>query len=362
MRTLHVFVAAFALLGAIAAQPLLAQPAPAPAGDAKAQPTFNMGAEWEFTPASKAAIEKGLARLAKMQQDDGSFGATGGYTKHCGITGLCALAFMSEGSVPGRGKYAVNVEKALDFVLANTSDSSGLIANPQEASGGPMYGHGFAALFLSEAYGMTGRADIREKLRLAVRLMVNTQNPAGGWRYMPVPYDADLSVTICQTMALRAARNAGVKVPKKTIDKAIDYVRKSQSPDGGFSYTIGGGGATFPCTAAGVASLYYSGVYTGKEVDRAMQYLVKFKDQLKGNASAMNSFGHFYYGHYYGVQAFFLAGGKYWADWFPLIRDCLIRGQQGDGSWSDGVGQEFATAMALIILQVPNRYLPILER
>jgi hypothetical protein len=54
--------------------------------------------------------------------------------------------------------------------------------------------------------------------------------------------------------------------------------------------------------------------------------------------------------------------GKAWHEWFPAIRDYLIRIQQPDGSWTEGVGPEFATAMALIILQVPNRYLPILER
>ena len=38
-----------------------------------------------------------------------------------------------------------------------------------------------------------------------VWLIVRTQNDQGGWRYQPVKYDADLSVTICQIMALRAA-------------------------------------------------------------------------------------------------------------------------------------------------------------
>ena len=33
-----------------------------------------------------------------------------------------------------------------------------------------MYGHGFATLFLAEAYGMSMRPDIREKLSKAVEL------------------------------------------------------------------------------------------------------------------------------------------------------------------------------------------------
>jgi hypothetical protein len=221
-----------------------------------------------------------------------------------------------------------------------------------------MYGHGFATLFIAEVYGMTQRQEIREKLRLAIRLIVNTQNDQGGWRYQPVPRDADLSVTICQVMALRAARNAGIKVPKKTIDKAIEYTKKSQNKDGGFSYMIRNagamGGSAFPRSAAGVAALQYSGIYTGEEIDKGVKYLKK--------AGPTRVSGHYFYGHYYAVQAFFLRGGKDWQDWFPKVRKELLGKQTGNGSWSGSVGNEYCTAMALIILQVPNRYLPILER
>ena len=46
----------------------------------------------------------------------------------------------------------------------------------------------------------------REKLAKAVKLIRNTQNAQGGWRYQPRRTEADISVTICQVMALRAAR------------------------------------------------------------------------------------------------------------------------------------------------------------
>ena len=334
----------------------------APAAATIVPPDFNKGAAWEVTPASLKAIEKGLAWLASKQNADGSIGGSGMGNRSAAITALAGLAFLADGSVPGRGRYSAQVEKCMEATLASTSESNGLITI--DGDGTPMYGHGFATLFLAEIYGMTGNEQVREKLRQAVRLIVNTQNKQGGWRYQPVPNDADLSVTICQTMALRAARNAGIHVPKQTIDKAIEYVRKSQCPDGGFAYMIGmGGGAMgsgFPRSAAGVASLFYSGVYTGKEIENGMKYLMQPANRPTGGMAA--GFGHFFYGHYYAVQAFFIAGGKYWQDWFPNIRDFLVAQQQPAGSWTEGVGPEYATAMALIILQVPNRYLPILER
>ncbi|MCG3181485.1 MAG: hypothetical protein BIFFINMI_03881 [Phycisphaerae bacterium] len=327
----------------------------APSGDAPAAasdaPAENRGAAWEMTPQMQTKIHKGLDWLKAQQQNDGSFGA-GPYGKHAGISALAGLAFLAEGSTYDRGQYGEQVKKVTQFIMQCTSDSTGLIASPQ-VSHGPMYGHGFAALFLAEVYGMTGRVEVRDKLRLAIRLIVNTQNDQGGWRYMPVPQDADLSVTICQIMALRAARNAGIKVPKKTIDKAIEYVKKSQNGDGGFSYTLGSGGSGFPRSAAGVAALQYMGIYSGKEIDNGLKY-------LKGHRAEASGF--YFYGHYYAVQAFFLAGGKHWEEWFPKIRDELLGRQASSGSWSGDVSEEYATAMALIILQVPNRYLPILER
>src|SRR5438067_13412435 len=106
----------------------------------------------EITPRQKEAVEKGLIWLANHQGRDGSYGGDG-MGRHAGITGLAGLAFMQAGNLPNRGKYGENVNKCLDFVLS-ASQESGLISG--DNSQGPMYGHGFATLFLAELYGMTG--------------------------------------------------------------------------------------------------------------------------------------------------------------------------------------------------------------
>jgi len=87
-----------------------------------------------------------------------------------------------------------------------------------------MYSHAFATLFLAEAYGMAGGATCKAALARAVNLIVDCQNQHGGWRYNPLDREVDLSVTVCQLQALRAARNIGIKVPKSTIDLAARYV------------------------------------------------------------------------------------------------------------------------------------------
>jgi prenyltransferase beta subunit len=311
----------------------------------------------EINLAQQQAVEKGLRYLADRQAKNGSFGsgygASGG---HAGITSLGGLAFMSAGNMPGRGKYGENVQKALDFVLANCQES-GLIAS--DSSHGSMYGHGFATLFLGEVYGMTQDEEVKEKLQKAVRLLERTQNREGGWRYTPAPLDADISVTICAVMGLRAARDAGIKVDKAVVDLSTQYVRRCQNPDGGFSYMAGqGSGSGFARSAAGVSSLYYAGVFEGNELKRGLEYLKQATAGGRTPTGGMD--GMFFYGHYYASQAMFLAGGEYWTGYYPMIRDQLIRRQnQSDGSWTGEAGQDYATAMALIILQMPNRYLPV---
>lgn len=316
----------------------------------------------DIAPAEEA-ITRGLDYLVQQQQNDGSFGP--GFGRNAAVVGLAGIAMLASGSSPGRGPYGEAIDKCIDFLLAHT-EPSGFITVDGVTSQGPMYGHGFATLFLAEAYGMAGRDDLRDKLTAAVNLIVTTQNNEGGWRYQPRPMDADLSVTICQIMALRAARNAGIHVPADTVERCTQYVYKSQNADGGFRYMLNQGGSQFPRSAAGVVALYSAGVYEGPEIERGLAYLQRQAPgaRLEGarNRLAQRT-GHFYYGQYYAVQAMWQAGGDRWAAWYPAIRDSLLRSQQPEGSWTDSnIGPAYATAMACIVLQVPNDVLPIFQR
>ena len=300
-------------------------------------------------------VQRGLEYLVQQQQENGSFGR-GRYANHVAITALAGIAFMAAGHLPGRGIFGEHVQQALDFVLDNVQES-GLIA--AQTVHGPMYGHGFATLFLGEVYGMSfGDDRVRTALEKAVDLIVRTQNREGGWRYQPVPVDADVSVTICQVMALRSARNAGIKVPRETIDRAVAYVRACQNPDGGFRYMTRPGASAWPRTAAGIATLFYAGIYDDDSIDRGLGYL--FQTAMPSNRIRQT---HYYYGQYYAVQAMYLAGGTWWKVWWPAVRENLLRRQSANGAWLDHhIGGSYSTAMALIILQMPKRYLPIFQR
>lgn len=200
---------------------------------------------------------------------------------------------------------------------------------------------------------------LRSRLAAAVRLIVDTQNTEGGWRYFPERRDADISVTICQVMALRAAKNAGLYVPPATIDRCVDYVKRSQNADGGFMYQLSmGGPSKFPRSAAGIVALYNAGIYEGEEIQRGLQFVL---DSLPGK-NATGAENHYLYGHYYAVQAMWQAGGDYWRRWYPAVETDVVARQQTDGSWLDTVSPVYGTAMACLILLMPRNHLPVFQK
>jgi hypothetical protein len=319
-----------------------------------------------ITPAAQQAIDQGLGYLAGHQHRDGSFG-TVQYQGNVAITSLAALAMMAGGNQPGRGVYSDVVTRALRYVV-DQDDGRGYLLSKTGTSHGPMYGHGFGTLFLAEVHGMVHDNDLRTRLRdtlkRAVKLIVEGQNPDGGWRYQPGSRDADVSVTICQIMALRAARNAGFYVSKKTVDRCIEYVKRCQNKDGGFRYQLSGGPSQFARSAAGVVALHCAGVYKGPEIESGLNYLMRLKPNSAFNRPDVHL--HYFYGQYYAAQAMWTAGDTYWKEWYPAIRDELINHpdrQRQSGCWADHrFTNDYGTAMACIILQIPNNYLPILQK
>lgn len=304
----------------------------------------------------EVSVDRALEYLLHHQQPDGSWPSAMG--KNHGINGPCVLAFLGRGHAPGRGPYRQVVERGIAFILA-TQNENGLYQSPNP-SHGPMYEHALATLAMIEAYGFVGTPDMRRSVQKAVDLIVKAQAPVGGWRYQPVPHDADLSVTVMQVVALRAAQNARLNVPQETLDRALTYTRACVVPAGGFAYQPGGGPGEAR-TAAGILSMQLLGAFDDPAVDKGLRWL--------HNRKFHAGIGHFYYMNYYAMQANFQAGGQYWENWHPQVRDLLLSTQNEDGSWP-GHGEEkyngparcYSTAFGAIALEVYMHYLPAYQR
>jgi len=340
-------------------------------------------------PASEAALERGLAWLAKNQGVEGNWGSN-----DLGLVGMGALAFMSAGHAPGRGKYGREVEKALDFVISR-SKPSGLL-NISDAQR-DMYNHGLATFVLGQAHGMQTTKDrkLNRVLDSALKLIANTQCEDGGWDYKAARQHAghDLSLAVMQAKALRSAVDSGLEVPPEVISQAIQSVRDHYASRGGrgsseaeqqrlpgqFTYSKGGGGGTIAMAAAGVVCLQEFGQYDDWRIGKNMEVIQAAIQEIPRTRARDGSMPFDAYTLYYVGQALYQVNGDYWKNNYPKLRDYLVDSQVADpsnpqnhGAWRDhGArgggrvggkdGELYATSVACFILAIPNRYLPILQ-
>jgi hypothetical protein len=309
------------------------------------------------------AVTKGLDFLAAKQGDDGAWILGGGEAYPVAMSGLAGTALLAHGDSPTRGRFSKNVQGAVEY-LVRCATPNGLITGPNQDSGMPMHGHGFALMFLASAYGMIGKESLRQQVGAAIRKAVTLtgqgQSGAGGWTYIPGSGDEG-SVTVTQVQALRAAHNAGFLVPRGVIEEAVRYLERCRTPDGGIRYSLhSGGGPRLPISAAAVATLYNAGQFDGPIATDCLKYVW---DQFRSSEDWNKGGGHAFYTHLYAAQGFYMAGDAYWDAYFPKARDQLIAMQGPEGSWNgDGIGQVYGTAIAAIILQLPFKYLPIFQR
>lgn len=305
--------------------------------------------------------ERGLQFLAQSQKKDGSWYAE---QKGSAINGLCVMAFLAHGEDPNFGRYSQNIRRAVRHIVEQQDLKTGYL-------GGSMYHHGFAMLSLAEAYGAVdetllwgdqselGRErSIGAALELAVRcaMTAQTKNGLGGWRYSPNATDADTSVSGAVLMGLLAARNAGIEVPDKVIDNALDYFKARTRSNGAVDYSSSMGGFSDSMNRSAITTLVYAiGKRKGwTQFNATMNYIA---DRTDHKASSHPS-----YFRYYMAQALFQGDFEAWKRW-KQDNNVLIRSlQRADGSVDATYGKAYGTAMALLSLALEYRFLPIYER
>jgi squalene cyclase len=350
--------------------------------------------------AVETAIKNGLEYLKKEQKPDGHWEAQGGQypTTMTAVAGMC---FLMEGSTLKEGKYKEQVEKAVGwFLAANRQQPNGMIGDPRNPTESTryMYGQGFGTMFLASAYGEEDDKDQRDKLekllKKAVEFICKAQTSKkhkkpegkeveiGGWGYVSAADGGNFdegSVTITALQALRAAKNAGIPVPKENIDKAVNYLEACTTPDGGVIYSYAGGGVAAkgqgrpPITAAAICCGFSAGQYKSELPKRWIKYC---KDNIpvgKGRQS------HDEYQTYYFAQAVYALGDDKYGEMFPndpkdgwltwsKYKDAafqqILDGQdKTSGGWTGGyIGPVFATSVNLTVLQLEKGILPIYQK
>lgn len=334
------------------------------------------------TPPSPAAVreavERGLRFLAaaQAQQPDGSV-PPGGAEKYAPLatTALCALAYMAAGTTPERGPQARELEAALDYLLARVdlaadSPARGYVADPNRDTISGMHGHGFASQALAEAYTMSPRtprgARIAAALELSLRRTEASQGLEGGWWYGPQRgIEHEGSVTIALVQGLRAAKDAGLRVEPAVIARAVDYVRRSQKEDGSFRYQIGSDRSSLALTAAAITTLNAAGHYSGRELTRAYDFVEReLAARELGQGAPLPPVFCPFYERLYLAQALWQNPDRRAFDrWYAATARDLLAAQGPEGGWrSAPYGDAYATAMNVLVLTVPDGFLPMFQR
>ncbi len=306
------------------------------------------------------SIERGLAFLASGQRADGAF-ESGPGTSFPGIPGLCGMAFLAKGYLPGQGRYGANINRIVDYLLSMAT-SDGYLGGQQ----GRMYSHCIATLFLEEVSGMVDnarQARIDAVLPKAVQVILSAQRVPkdaknqGGWRYGPGSRDSDMSCSGWALMALRSARQNGGAVPAQSIKDAVQYVlRNHDASQGSFGYQNGDSHAV-TLTGAGLLCLELCGEHGNPATLRAGRFLMDSFEKLPQQ-------GQCFYGMYYTSQGLFQIGGEGWQRFSKWMYDYWIPRQAPDGHWDRGEEQcpYYQTALVTLAFAVPYRQLPIYQR
>ena len=222
-------------------------------------------------------------------------------------------------------------------------------------------------LFLSQVLGEEENEDRRKRLvavlEKAVEFTGRAQTKAGGWGYVSAKDGGGFdegSTTVTQVQGLRACRNAGIKVPKEIIDKAVKYIHKCTRSDGGVQYSTQGGGGRPAITAAAIACLFNAGKYDDKYVPKYLKYCKKHL------GTTSNDSGHWHYAHYYYSQVMFREGGKTWANYRNTVYADIVGKAKDNGKyvyWQGSyIGDVYKTSVNLTILQLDKALLPIYQR
>lgn len=303
--------------------------------------------------------DRGLKFLLDSQSDSGTWS---GGEQGAGTTGLGVMAFLASGEDPNYGPYSSAIRKSLRNIIRNQDKSTGFM-------GSSMYHHGFAMLALAEAYGTVDETDlwsegpsdkqrsIGEALELGVRCAITSQNknPFSAWRYSPNNRDADTSVSGAVLMGMLAARNAGIEVPDKAIDKAIQYFASMTGSNGIVGYSGGLSGFGESIARSSITCLVFS-IAKRKDLKQYESVAKYVTTNLTENSSYPE------YARYYQAQALFQADLQAWEKWNRSLIRQLKATQNADGSFTGQLGAPNSTSMALLALALNYKFLPIYER
>ena len=366
------------------------------------------------TKESESAVERSLRWMAANQSQNGrwdaeDFGAGlvgldendvdrqfAGREADTGLTALVMLSFLGAGYTHEEGRYAVEVDRALDWLISQQSADGNMCGNAEKFA--RMYCHAMATYSLAEAYGMQKevvlgpivdpealrfamdhgelasahlssaatsqnilsviamngavrslqahqiaysirRVDdlrLRAALAKAVAFTISQQDPkGGGWRYKQWQ-EGDVSMLGWQLMSLKSAEIAGVNIPETVRTRMKSFVETMrQGKSGGlFGYRRNVVSTTGRNSEPISATMTAEALFCQQMLGypRDSEASTESIAWLMRNPPRLSDMNYYYW--YYGTLAMYQHGGKPWQDWNASLRDILVELQVQSGPTS----------------------------
>jgi hypothetical protein len=326
------------------------------------------------TTACEAAVRNALRFLRENQNEDGSFGKE----YPAAMTGLSVLAFLGHCETPDSVEFGNSVTKATLYLMERAAKSEGdlvISADTNPRGHGVEYEHAITTYALCEMYTMTKASGasariprLESSMKKAVKKIIDAQVGSGphegGWAYGYGTGHIDTSVSGWNFQALKSATFTGESIAglDKALDKAADYFKRAQQPNGGIPYKLGEGAPKPSLTPVGALVFEMWKMEDSKESAKAFEWL---------GANVLGKGAPQVYGWYYTQQAYFLEGGEPWKKWNQFAMEKILKTQQGDGSFnmSPGHGPKdpasakvYMTTLCTLMLEVYYRYLPTTQK
>ncbi len=263
------------------------------------------------------AVMRALRWLKKNQLPDGSWP-----NNKVAMTGLAVLTFLAHGEIPGSTcpEFGETVQRGIEFLIRSQTPGSGRISGS--------YAHAMATYALCEAYGMTMNPNVKDAADKAVYVLVNGQNPGGGWDYGLSPCERDdTSLMGWCAQSLKAAHLANAYYDKAALEqamkKSIRGFQRNHQSGGGFGYTGPGAGGL---SGVGTLSMQLLGAGNSAEVRNTLTLMDAWVPALTAEQGGIAGSTQYYY--YYATQAKFHSGGKRWDSWNDKMWPIYVSAQK----------------------------------
>jgi len=349
------------------------------------------------TPAAgkiDAALARGIEFLLARQEPNGSWGSprrTKGLNIYApvpgahqafraAVTSLCVAALIETGGDDPR--VAGALDRAEEWMLEH-------VPKVRRANSAAIYNnwaHPYAVQALVRMHWRReGHPERQERIRQLIEQQIDMigryECVGGGWCYYDFRHGTQRPgsrsasfVTSTVLVALADARDLGVDVPRRLVERGMESIRRQRKPD--FSYLYGGGlwiapmhsinrpgGSLGRSQACNVAMrLWGDEAVTDKVLSAWLDRL--FARNLWLDLGRKRPIPHeswfavagyfFYYGHYYAALCIEQLPASERGFYQDHLATVLLRLQEKDGSWWDypfyDYHQQYGTAFALMTL------------